>query len=79
MMTKEGGKTLKATMIKKFGSEEAYKEYMRNMSAKGGKVKGIEKGFASFKEGSDGLTGRQRARVVGKTGGAISKRPSKKQ
>ena len=29
MMTKEGGKTLKATMIKKFGSEEAYKEYLK--------------------------------------------------
>lgn len=33
----ERGKKIKATMIAKHGSEEAWKEYMRTIASKGGK------------------------------------------
>jgi hypothetical protein len=37
MMTKQGGATLVATMIEKYGSYEAFRESMRERASKGGK------------------------------------------
>ena len=53
------------SMIKKFGSEEAYLEWRRNISIKGGKKSGVG-GFGTDKVGKDGLTGRERAAKYGK-------------
>lgn len=39
-----------------------------------GGMNGKTGGFASNKKGEDGLTGRQRARLVGKLGGQVSRR-----
>lgn len=56
------------TMIEKFGSDEARKEYYREIAAKGGR-NGHTGGFASNPD---------KARVAGKKGGAISSRSKKK-
>jgi len=37
MNTPEGGKKIKETMIKKYGSYEAYKDFMRSIASTGGK------------------------------------------
>ena len=37
MNTPEGGKKIKETMIKKYGSYEAYKDFMRSIGSMGGK------------------------------------------
>ena len=37
MNTKQGGRKLRETMIKKHGSEEAWKQWLREQAAKGGK------------------------------------------
>lgn len=63
--------TLRKTMIKKYGSEQAWKDHMREIASKGGSVKRPNRGFA------DGEIGRARARAVGKLGGRISRRKSK--
>ena len=49
------------------------KDYFANLGRIGGK-KSRNGGFASLKVGRDGLTGYQRARIVGQKGGKISKR-----
>ena len=41
----ERGQKIKATNIAKYGSEEAYKQHLREVASKGGKVK-VPKGFA---------------------------------
>jgi len=64
--TKASGKTLRATMIKKHGTEEAWKEYMGSLGKKGGaNGVGSNKGFAANPE---------LARTAGALGGRISKR-----
>ena len=73
MMTKQGGATLVATMVKKYGSYEAYKQSMRERASRGGKI-GNTGGFASNVIGNDGLTGYERARVAGRKSGEISRR-----
>ncbi len=40
MQTLEGGKNLRKSMIKKYGSEEAWKEVMRSRGKQGGKASG---------------------------------------
>ena len=67
--TKEGIKKTKETMIKRHGSEEAWREYMKGLGSKGGKKKNPNKGFGS-------KTPEER-REYGRQGGRISKRPSK--
>lgn len=71
--TREGGKKAALTNMRKYGNE-----FYRQNGRKGG-LNGHTGGFASEKIGSDGLTGAQRARLVGAKGGRISRRgPSKK-
>lgn len=72
--TKEGGRKARETNIKKHG-----KDFYKTIGAKGGRLS-KNGGFASDKVGKDGLTGRQRASLVGAIGGFRSrKRPSKKE
>lgn len=66
--TSEGGKKAAITNKAKYG-DNFYSEIGR----RGGK-NGHTGGFGSDKVGADGLTGKQRARVAGSKGGAISKR-----
>lgn len=66
--TKAGGKAAAATNKIKYGAD-----FYVKIGAKGGK-KSKTGGFASNKVGTDGLTGRERARTAGKKGGLISKR-----
>lgn len=56
-------------------------DYFRELGRKGGSAKyKTPKGFASEIVGTDGLTGRERARIAGAVGGSISKRgPAKKE
>lgn len=75
--TAKGGVKLRETMIKKYGSEEAWKEIMRQKASKGGKNSN-NGGFASKKRDSDGLSGADRASIYGAVGGRISRRTSKK-
>lgn len=49
------------------------KDFYKKIGTKGGKL-GTTGGFASDVVGLDGLTGHERASVVGKKGGFISKR-----
>lgn len=51
------------------------KDFYRNIGRKGGK-RSTTGGFASQKVGKDGLTGAERAKLVGAKGGRRSKRPS---
>ena len=51
-------------------------DFYRRIGAKGGR-NGNKGGFASTERGADGLTGPQRASVVGKIGGAASRRKAK--
>jgi general stress protein YciG len=69
--TKEGGVKASITNKAKYGSE-----FYKTIGRRGGKATGI-KGFASGVVGKDGLTGRQRAKLAGQKGGAISKRGPK--
>ena len=66
--TKAGAMKAAATTKTKYG-----KDFYRNAGRKGG-ANGHTGGFASDKVGSDGLTGHQRARIVGAIGGSISRR-----
>jgi len=68
MNTVKGGQTLRNKMIAKYGSYEAYLDYMHSLSSKGGKVSGIVKGFAVRPD---------LASKLGKIGGTISRRPKK--
>ena len=80
---KQSGKTLVETMIKKYGSYEAFRQSMRERAYKGGKNGNKEAnpnyggGFASKSVGDDGLTGYERARVAGAIGGRKSRRRKK--
>ena len=65
MMTKQGGATLVATMVKKYGSYEAYKQSMRELGSRGGSVNGTTGGFAADSA---------RARTAGATGGKYSRK-----
>lgn len=67
--TKQGGIRAAATNKKRYG-----KDFYKRIGSKGGSVADIEKGFASFTVGGDGLTGRERARVAGSKGGRISRK-----
>ena len=67
MQTPEGVLKARQTNIKKHGSEEAWKEWLRNNAAKGGK-KGTTGGFYGNSE---------RARQAGKIGGRISRKAAK--
>ncbi len=75
---KEAVKKWRATMIEKYGSEEALHEAIAEMGRKGGEAS-HNGGFASNKVGKDGLTGRQRAALVGAIGGFRSKRKKKEE
>lgn len=56
------------------------KDFYKNIGRKGGLVPTPTGGFGSNKVGEDGLTGRERAHVVGAKGGKKSKRgPAKKK
>lgn len=66
------------TMIKRYGSREAVSEVMRESGRLGG-TKSVNGGFASDVVGKDGLTGRERAKAVGRAGGSKSKRGKAKK
>lgn len=68
MAHKKGGLKTAKTNIKRHG-----KDYYANIGRKGGKAS-TTGGFASEKIGRDGLTGIERAKIVGAKGGTISKR-----
>lgn len=58
--------------MKKYGPD-----FYKRIGAKGGsngKGPGYKGGFASNEVGEDGLTGRERAKIAGARGGAISRR-----
>jgi hypothetical protein len=61
--TKAGGSKIRETMIKKYGSQEAWSEHMRQNGSKGGK-NGTGHTFAH---------GKVDPRVAGKVGGQISR------
>jgi len=67
------GEVLRATMIKRFGSEEAWKEWMREIAAKGGRqtYESSQLNKVNFKANRE-LTAR-----VGRIGGTISRRRKK--
>lgn len=66
--TKEGGLRARETNLKKYG-----KDFYGKIGRMGG-MNGNTGGFKSPKVGKDGLTGRQRASVVGVIGGKKSRR-----
>lgn len=66
--TKRGGKKASATNKTKYG-----KDFYARIGAMGGKL-GKTGGFGDPSVGSDGLTGKERASVVGAKGGSISRR-----
>lgn len=70
MNTKAGGAKKRITMIKKFGSEKAWKQFMREIGQKGGRL-GRTGGF---------YVNRELARTAGAKGGAASRRgPAKRR
>lgn len=72
--TLAGGRKARDTNYREHG-----KDFYRNIGAKGGR-NGHTGGFASKKVGKDGLTGRERAKLVGAIGGFKSRRgPAKKK
>ena len=60
---KTRGQKIKASCIAKYGSEEAYRQHLREAGSKGGKAK-VPKGFAISGKASE----------AGKIGGKISRR-----
>ena len=66
--TKEGALKALATTYERHG-----RDFFQKIGHEGGK-KSCAKGFASDNVGADGLTGRQRARIVGIVGGKKSRR-----
>lgn len=73
--SKEGGLKCKSTLLDKLGAD-GYKAHMAFIGSLGGR-NGNTGGFAAEEVGSDGLTGRERAREAGRKGGRISKRRKK--
>ena len=69
--TKAGGDKTKAKLYERYG-----RSYYSRIGVMGGQV-GRTGGFASGKIGTDGLTGKQRARVAGAIGGRKSRYPKK--
>jgi hypothetical protein len=69
----EGGKKAATTNKAKYGDN-----FYRKIGANGGRNSN-NGGFASDKVGPDGLTGRERALIVGAVGGKISKRGPTRQ
>lgn len=66
--TKAGGRKARDTNLAKYG-----RNFYQEIGARGGR-NGHTGGFASETVGKDGLTGRQRASMVGTIGGRKSKR-----
>lgn len=66
--TVNGGKKAAVVNKTKYG-----RDFYAEIGRKGGK-RGKTGGFASYKKGADGLTGRERARLAGSKGGQISRR-----
>lgn len=63
----------KQTMIERyFGTEEAYREFMRQKGKKGG-IKSRGGGFGTTKPNKNGLTGREQAKLAGAIGGKAPK------
>lgn len=77
MAGKPNDKIIK-TLIAKHGSIEAVRDWYREIGRKGGRMSKTG-GFASNKVGKDGLTGLERARVVGVVGGRRSQRGKSKR
>lgn len=84
-MTKQGGSTLVETMVKKYGSHEAYRQAMRERATKGGK-NGNKKLNPNYSGGFAGKTEcycdviagpHTKPQCSGKIGGGISKRVRK--
>lgn len=69
--TKAGGIKARETNLKKHGAD-----FYQRIGSKGGKNSRTG-GFASYVVGADGLTGRERASLVGAIGGFKSKRVKK--
>lgn len=69
----ESTKKWRKTMLEKYGGKEGLHKRMQEMGAMGG-VKSKTGGFASNKKGDDGLTGKERASLVGAIGGHKSSR-----
>lgn len=66
--TPEGGRKTAITNKERYGED-----FFKNIGQKGGRVS-CNGGFASDKVGKDGLTGRERAKLVGAIGGKKSRR-----
>lgn len=66
--TVEGGLKATKTVKKRHG-----KDFYKKIGAMGGVISRTG-GFGSYKVGSDGLTGVERARLAGSKGGSVSKR-----
>lgn len=71
--TKAGGAKARETNLKRYGED-----YYRKIGAEGGH-NGVTGGFASYKVGADGLTGRERAVIAGAIGGFKSRRGHSKR
>lgn len=69
--TRAGGVKAKSTILERYGAG-----FYSRLAAAGGR-KGTTGGFASEEVGSDGLTGRERARLAGKKGATAPKRNKK--
>lgn len=69
--TRDGGKQAAVSNKKRYGDD-----FYQIIGAAGGH-KSRNGGFASDKVGSDGLTGRERAKLAGSIGGKTSSRRSK--
>lgn len=62
----QASQKFRVTMIRRYGSYEAWIEHIKAMGAKGGSVCGIPKGFA--------LMTPEKRRTAGAKGGSISRR-----
>lgn len=73
MGTKEGAKKASITNRLRYGDD-----FYKIIGSRGGQ-RGVSGGFACLERGADGLTGPERARIVGAKGGSISRRGPAKQ
>jgi hypothetical protein len=72
--TKAGAAKAKQTIINRYGVDQDGKSLLhKRVGAEGGKVS-VGGGFAHDGIGSDGLTGRERASIVGAKGGKAKRR-----
>lgn len=72
--TKTGGQRAAVTNKERYGES-----FYATIGHIGGTRSTPTGGFGSKKVGKDGLTGKNRARIAGKRGGTISRRPGKQQ